>query len=39
MLRSMPRPTFQMNHTRARPTPTQMMVPNTALELRSRDAR
>ena len=28
MLRNMPRPIFQMNHTRARPIATQTMVPN-----------
>jgi hypothetical protein len=39
MLRNMPRPTFQMNHTKARPIPTQTMVPNTALTMLSRDAR
>ena len=30
MLRNMPRPTFQMNHTSASPIATQTNVPNTA---------
>jgi len=47
MLRNMPKPTFQMNHTNERPMATQTIVPNvlpntvpnTAQQGRSRDVR